>query len=187
MTKNRYVFYFGVLGFGMSLGIGMPLVMNYCPFMFTPEGIRFLHAPRDFSYFLFLTAICLPISLIGGYIFGLWTWKHTVWIKGHCRTQPLAVAVGSSQRTGEAGFVTWYKTGRLGKFPVPVQAILWLLYGFIWIPVWYCCNHGQFGEWHKERLGRLPVVIQVIIWTLYGFIWIPAWYFSGKGRKGNIS
>ena len=75
-------------------------------------------------------------------------------------------------------FRSWYRS-KLGRFPWLVQAVLWVFYGFVWIPVWYLAtaSDGTFAGWYRVKIGHQLPVAQVAMWVLYGFIWIPAWYF----------
>lgn len=93
---------------------------------------------------------------------------------------------GSVTQTSE--FSTWYRT-RLGHRPVPIQATLWLLYGFVWIPVWYLTTgaKGHFSDWYRTRLGERPPVAQIALWVLYGFIWIPVWYVASRNSPAPAS
>ena len=80
-----------------------------------------------------------------------------------------------------SSFPEWYRI-RLGHRPLLIQAALWLLYGFVWIPVWYLTtgSSGPFSAWYRTRLGHQLPVAQIAMWVLYGFIWIPAWYFATR-------
>lgn len=42
-------------------------------------------------------------------------------------------------------FSAWYR-GKLGGLPLAVQALLWFLYGFIWIPAWYFASTPARGD-----------------------------------------
>jgi hypothetical protein len=92
--------------------------------------------------------------------------------------------VGASLKPEETlAFGDWYKRVFGGSSPV-AQGLLWLFYGFLWIPIWYFVSSGgAFGHWYKQRLGKTPFVIQIILWMLYGFFWIPLWYLVQRYTK----
>ena len=43
-------------------------------------------------------------------------------------------------------FGEWYRTTWLGRKSLPVQIIVWLLYGFLWIPCWYLWTATPSGS-----------------------------------------
>ncbi|MDZ4657584.1 MAG: DUF4339 domain-containing protein [Bythopirellula sp.] len=42
-------------------------------------------------------------------------------------------------------FSTWYKS-RLGKLPIIVQVMCWVLYGLVWIPAWWLISLGGISR-----------------------------------------
>ncbi len=68
------------------------------------------------------------------------------------------VSTSATEPAKELSFGQWY-SGRLGKFPMFTQAIIWLFYGFIWIPVLYFCNHGTFDKWYRKRMGQKKLTL----------------------------
>ena len=94
-------------------------------------------------------------------------------------------------------FAAWYQE-RLGRLSLLIQGVLWLFYGFAWIPLWYLATgaKGPFSAWYKARLGDQLPIAQIAMWLLGGYIWIPAWYLvtrttpiavavSGSSRDGD--
>jgi hypothetical protein len=49
-------------------------------------------------------------------------------------------------------FATWYRL-RLGQLPTWGQVGLWLLYGFLWIPLWYFMSRNQAGAVDQSTLS----------------------------------
>ncbi len=103
-----------------------------------------------------------------------------------------------------ANFGEWYQH-KFGHLAGGVQVLMWLSYGFLWIPISYAVSNKKtsdpkspatqvrtdttgmnFGEWYQQSLGRLPVIVQVFLWILYGFLWIPIWYLISTGGGGWI-
>lgn len=56
----------------------------------------------------------------------------------------------SPRMTAPTGFSEWYKQ-KFGHQPKYVQCLLWLLYGFIWIPLWYSARR-QDPDTSSEHL-----------------------------------
>ena len=79
----------------------------------------------------------------------------------------------------DQSFWSWYSS-MIGKSPFIVQGLLWVWYGFIWIPCAYWLRHSRFADWYGKRLGRTPLVLQLFLWTLYGLFWIPTWYLLSR-------
>lgn len=52
-----------------------------------------------------------------------------------------------------ATFLQWYKL-KLGKRSVIVQAVLWIVYGFIWIPVWWLLTRGKLAPTELNALAQ---------------------------------
>ena len=76
-------------------------------------------------------------------------------------------------------FSDWYRP-RLGQRPFLVQGVLWLFWGFVWIPIWYLStsSDGAFSAWYKVKLGHQLPIAQWAMWLLGGYFWIPLWYLS---------
>jgi hypothetical protein len=90
-------------------------------------------------------------------------------------------------------FGGWYARtfGRFGVITLPVQAVLWLLYGFIWIPLLYFVALKRTGtgrdfsvrEWYGRTYGAKPLGVQVTLWFFWGYVWIPIAYAVALRRK----
>jgi hypothetical protein len=105
-------------------------------------------------------------------------------------SSPATIGATASEATSDSSpaitehttFAGWYASA-LGHIPVVLQGLLWISYGFIWIPVWYWLRKGSFADWYRGRLGRFPGLVQGLLWLFYGFLWIPVWYWCTKSRK----
>ena len=89
----------------------------------------------------------------------------------HCSTpQPPPLPTGSADSQSDFSHPTnvsqpavrpfgdWYRVGWLAHKPLAVQVIVWLLYGFLWIPYWYfwtATPPGSLrGKWASLGRGR---------------------------------
>lgn len=99
-------------------------------------------------------------------------------------TIPEAEIISDSEESQTFG--QWYQQ-KFGDLSIGVQILMWMFYGFLWIPISYSNStkgrQSGFGSWYRQRFAGIlalpsPVsmIVQGLMWLLYGFIWIPILY-----------
>ncbi len=76
-------------------------------------------------------------------------------------------------------FGSWYSQ-RFGKFPLLAHVWLWLLYGYLWIPLWYAVTRARSGavacgEKPSTRILAICGGVALVFAGLFGGISLVVW------------
>jgi hypothetical protein len=78
-------------------------------------------------------------------------------LKGLFPPPPPAQAIATTQPSASGSpsltFGGWYRE-HPGKWPIPLQIVAWLFYGFLWIPGWWALSLQRAGNLKDKARGR---------------------------------
>lgn len=85
-----------------------------------------------------------------------------LFIGGSSPTPDVAATVKES---GPLSFQSWYAKTAVARLPKPIQAMIWAIYGFIWIPVLYASNRFGHRNFRQKSVKGLLIACAVVLFA----------------------